>query len=229
MRYLPTKRTFRIVLALVRWRRSSLAETDASDLASAHCYRVLENIGVQSVVITELKFRDVQRQVLPADLVEAAHNPALQQRPEAINGLRVHHAVNVLLLGMADEAVREVTFEVPIAGMFIGNEEANVIGDGLPNKPVQGSGISIVDDSRDHVTLALDRADNDKLASNAGSGVFLVPMTVFGCCLRHRSRQLRQSRPAWFRARRARRGFCGTWNARCRSSRSPSSAEFGAR
>ena len=42
-----------------RWRRLSLAETDASDLASAACYRRAENIRVPAVVVAELKLRDV--------------------------------------------------------------------------------------------------------------------------------------------------------------------------
>ena len=34
-----------------------------------------ENIGIEPVVIAELKFSDVQRQILFADLVIAAHDP----------------------------------------------------------------------------------------------------------------------------------------------------------
>jgi hypothetical protein len=34
----------------VRWRRSQLAETDASDRASAACYRRLEHLGIRSFV-----------------------------------------------------------------------------------------------------------------------------------------------------------------------------------
>ena len=52
----------------VRWHHSSLAETDASDRASAACYRSPEDIGVVSIVIAELKFRDIERQILAADL-----------------------------------------------------------------------------------------------------------------------------------------------------------------
>jgi hypothetical protein len=43
-----------------RWRRSSLAETDAGDLVSAACYRRPEHIGIAAVVIPELKFGNVQ-------------------------------------------------------------------------------------------------------------------------------------------------------------------------
>ena len=49
-----------------RWQRSQLAETVASDRVSAACYRRSENIDVLAVVVAELKFRDVQRQIFAA-------------------------------------------------------------------------------------------------------------------------------------------------------------------
>lgn len=72
-----------------RWRRLSLAETDASDLASACCYRGPEDIGIVPVVVTELKLRDVQRHVFAADPVECADHAALEDAPEAFNRIGV--------------------------------------------------------------------------------------------------------------------------------------------
>jgi hypothetical protein len=51
-----------------RWYRSQLAETDASDHASAACYRFREDFGIVAVVILELKLRDVQRHILALTL-----------------------------------------------------------------------------------------------------------------------------------------------------------------
>jgi len=59
-----------------RWQRSQLAETLASDRVSAGS----ENIDVLAVVVAELKFRDVQRQIFAAYLVIGADNAALGQR-----------------------------------------------------------------------------------------------------------------------------------------------------
>jgi hypothetical protein len=59
-----------------------------------------EDIGVLPVVIPELKLGDVQMQILFADLVESPDDPALQDRPEAFNGLSVDCAVNVLVRPM---------------------------------------------------------------------------------------------------------------------------------
>jgi len=110
--------------------------------------------------------------------VETAHDAALEQRPEAINRLGVNHAVNILLLGMTDETVREIVLELPIARMLISRDQADIFGDRLPNEAVQGLGIRIVDDAGDDVAFALDRADHDELASNASSGLLLIPMPI---------------------------------------------------
>lgn len=41
-----------------------------------------ENVRVRAVVVAELKLRDIQREIFAADLVVAAHDPALKDRPE---------------------------------------------------------------------------------------------------------------------------------------------------
>src|SRR5947209_7838209 len=84
--------------APVRWRSLSLAETGASVCVSACCYRGSENVGVMPVVVAELKFRDVQRQIFFADFVERTDDPAFEDRPEAFNGLRVDRADNVFAM-----------------------------------------------------------------------------------------------------------------------------------
>src|SRR5665213_651698 len=103
-----------------RWHRFRLAETDASDHASAACYRRTKNIGVIPVVVAELKLRNVQRKILFADLVERAHDSPLKQRPEAINRLRVDGTKNVFTRAVADNAMRILLADVVIAAVVIG-------------------------------------------------------------------------------------------------------------
>jgi hypothetical protein len=55
-----------------------------SSCASAPRYGGSEDVGIIPIVVSELEFRDVQRQIFPADLVERAHDAALQERPEAV-------------------------------------------------------------------------------------------------------------------------------------------------
>ena len=66
-----------------------------------------ENVRVVPIVIAELKLRDVQRQILVADLVERADDAALEDRPEAFNRVRVDRADDVLLVAVIDDAVRD--------------------------------------------------------------------------------------------------------------------------
>ena len=47
--------------------------------------RCSENIFIKPIIIAELKFRDVQREIFLADFVERADHTALNQRPEAFD------------------------------------------------------------------------------------------------------------------------------------------------
>ena len=70
--------------------------------SSASLNRRSENVVVEAVVISELKFRDVQRQIFGADLVIAADDAALEDRPEAFNRVGVDRADNVLPRAVID-------------------------------------------------------------------------------------------------------------------------------
>ena len=48
--------------------------------ASATCYGCAENVGIVPIVVLELEFGDVQREVFAADLVEATHD----QKPSIV-------------------------------------------------------------------------------------------------------------------------------------------------
>ena len=54
------------------------------------------------VVILELRFRDVERQVLAANLMIAANDAALDERPEALNRVRVDRANNPQFIAKSD-------------------------------------------------------------------------------------------------------------------------------
>src|SRR5665213_64049 len=91
---------------LVFWDRSPVSEAIASSCASASSYRHSEDVGVVAVVIFELTFRDVERQVFLTDLVVRADNRPLEDRPEALNRLSMHRADNVLAAHVLHRAVR---------------------------------------------------------------------------------------------------------------------------
>src|SRR5437879_4419514 len=120
-----------------RWRRSSLAETVAGDRASAACYRCAENIDVLAVVVSELKFRDVQRQIFAADLVTGANNAALEDAPEPFNRVGVNGTNHIVLAALANDLVRIGAAQQPVAGMFVGREQGDLVRHGLMHKAVK--------------------------------------------------------------------------------------------
>jgi len=67
-----------------RWRRFRSTEAPASrcDSASGPRYRLAKDIGIVAVVVTELKFGKVERQIFLAYVVVGADDAALEQRPE---------------------------------------------------------------------------------------------------------------------------------------------------
>jgi hypothetical protein len=68
-----------ILTASVCRRLCRLAETVTGVCASATCYSGSEYVGVIAIVMPELKFRNVERQIFAADLVERADNAAARQ------------------------------------------------------------------------------------------------------------------------------------------------------
>lgn len=58
-------------------------------LLTARRKQVTEHFGVLAVVVAVRELVQVQRQVVLADVVIAAHDATLQQRPEAVNGAGV--------------------------------------------------------------------------------------------------------------------------------------------
>ena len=95
--------TATIPIEYARWRRSQIAERFASNCLSAPCYRFTEYVGFLAIVKAELKLRKVQRQILLANAVIAAHDSTLEQRPERFDGISMHDAAHVLVLSMPDE------------------------------------------------------------------------------------------------------------------------------
>lgn len=95
--------------------------------ASAPCYRGAKDVSVSTVIVTELKFRDVERHVFAACLVERAYTP-LEDRPEAFNRVRVNGADDVLTGAMVDGPVLEFLTEAAILPALIGRDQADLVG-----------------------------------------------------------------------------------------------------
>src|SRR5437870_4618030 len=68
------------------------AEAAAASDASAGCYGQPEHVVVLAVVEPKHEFVQVERQILARYVVIGAENPALQQRPESFDTIRVNGA-----------------------------------------------------------------------------------------------------------------------------------------
>src|ERR1700730_15568986 len=99
-----------------------------------------KNIIVEPIVVSELKLRDVQRQILGTDLVERADDTALEDAPEAFNRLSMDGTNNVLPLGVIDGPVREFYAKMLVTSPTVGAEQANLVRHGLVNERLQRDG-----------------------------------------------------------------------------------------
>ena len=166
-----------------RWHHFRLTETDASDHASAACYRLPENIGVMPIIVTELELRDVERHVFLADLVECADNAALNQRPKALDCLSVNRADDIFASGVVNRLVRIFLTQMLVSDPLIGAKQADLVRDCLSNKAFQGCGLDVLNDAGDNVASALGGTDHNSFAAAASSATAvtaLVLVPIFG-------------------------------------------------
>ena len=169
-----------IVPLSVRWHRFRLAETDASDHASAACYRRPEHIGIKAVVVAELKFRDVQRHILGRHFVKSAHYAALKQRPETLNRVGVNGTDNVLVFAVVNHFVRKRSRQIDIAGPRIRSEQTYLVGNGFPDKLGYAGAINVFQDASDNIALTLYGSDHWRfIGGNAALTASLIPVAIF--------------------------------------------------
>lgn len=156
--------------------REEFREAPVVFLASFDC--LAENVCIIAIVIPELKFRDVKRQIFLADFVIAANDAALEDRPEALNRLSVNRADDILPACMVYSGVRIFFIEMLIADPLIGAEQTYPIRDRFVNEASKRLGANIGDDASNHVSFALHCADDDCF-SGASGPTFTAPAFVF--------------------------------------------------
>ena len=120
---------------------------------SASPNRLAEDVVILPVVVSELEFRNVERQVFSAHLVERAHDAALDERPETINGLSVDGADNVLADSVVNSRVREFPGQLPVAVELVCAKQADFGRDGLADEIGEGRSANILNDASDDIAL----------------------------------------------------------------------------
>ena len=154
------------------------AEAVASGATSASCYDAPEYIFVFAVIVTERELRNIQRQILFAELVIAAHDSAFQQRPEAFDVIRVNIPAHVFMRLVVYVLMRESLREFLIARAFVCGNQIDFIRYGLAHELRQSFSRSIVDNLASDVALAGDRTDDGGFVQWATSALFLAPMAI---------------------------------------------------
>lgn len=92
------------------------------DLASAD--RHSENVIIEAIIVPKLELRNVKMQVLFADVVESADDPALDDRPKALDRVGVNCTDDILLCGMVNGGVRISLFaQAVITNPLVGAEQ----------------------------------------------------------------------------------------------------------
>jgi hypothetical protein len=138
--------------------------------------RRAKNVGIEAVVIAELKLRDIQRHVFRADFMERANHAALEDGPEAFNRVCVDRTNNVLAPAMIDRAVRKFIQIIAINRSLIGCQQTDLIRNCFVHKLDHALRIDTLDNASNHIALATDCA-NDRSFSAKVSLLF-VPMPI---------------------------------------------------
>src|SRR5580698_6613463 len=123
-----------------------------------------ENVGIETVVVPELKFRDVEREVFLTDFVIAAHDATLNQGPKTLNRVGVDRADNMLAFTVIDDAVIEIPLKSFVGGEGVGAEQTNASRDRFLDEGLQGHAAGRIDDAGDDVAFAADRTDDRDFA-----------------------------------------------------------------
>jgi hypothetical protein len=147
------------------------------EVVSASANRCAEDVRISAIVIPELKLGDVQRYIFDAYFMERADHAALEDGPEALDGVDVNRADDVLALIVIDRGMWILVIEIAVAAPSVRCEQADLVRHDLIDEGERGlSGYSFQNAS-DDITLALYSANDWRLASDR-IVLALIPMAI---------------------------------------------------
>src|SRR5579863_3100210 len=143
------------------WRHSaSFAETVASFSVSASSYCFSKHIFVVAVVVPELKFREIQRQISTADAMIGTNDAALQQRPEGIKVLSMNESSDVLPFGVLHGVMRIYAMQALVARELIGSHQRYSVAHRLVYERLKCIAAEILDYPANDTPLAANSSDH---------------------------------------------------------------------
>jgi hypothetical protein len=137
--------------------------------------RCSEHVGIEPVIISELKLRDVQRHVFGARFVERADDAALEDRPKALNRVGVNSTNNILMSVVIDRTVRVFSQIIAVSGPSVGCQQTDFVRDGLAHKIEYILRRDLIQNAGNHIAFALHRADDRCLLIVVS---LFIPMSV---------------------------------------------------
>jgi hypothetical protein len=158
--------------------RYPLANDAAHHLVSA--LRIL-NTERDPFVVAEVEFAQIPLQVLLADVVVRARDPALEDREVAFDGVRVSLTANVFLGTVVYDLMPEVAVHVSVLARVIGNQQRLFVEMGNENRAQRGGG-NARQVHRPHRTFALDDGEHGFFAVRAANhlaAILAVPVPLF--------------------------------------------------
>ena len=130
--------------------------------------RVGEDARVAPVVEPPLQFFEVAVDVLQADLVERPDDRPFEQRPDALDAVRVQVPDDPLLRGVVDRLVpRVVVRDAHVALEFVGVNGLGLVPDGLSDESVERVPAHVRDTLEAHLATTLDGSRNVDLVGAA--------------------------------------------------------------
>jgi hypothetical protein len=145
---------------------------------SASFDRLSKDIRILPIVVAELELGNIERHVFGAHLVESAHHPALEDRPEALDRVRVNGAHNVLAFGVVNGRVRKILAKVLVTNQLIGAEQAYFVRYGFAHEGFKCTGFEVFDNAGDDIAFAADGADDGRLAGADAASPAALPALV---------------------------------------------------
>jgi len=164
--------------------KAEYAAVFGSSGVSASCYGRPEDIGIQPVVVLELRFSDVERQVLRANPMMRADDGPLNETPETLNRIRVNSTDNVLAGAVIDHLmVGELAADIAVSLPRIGAKQAHLVGNALAQKAVDRRAVQTLHNARHDIALTLHGTDDGDLAGRTSArpaaGAIAITALVF--------------------------------------------------
>jgi hypothetical protein len=129
--------------------------------------------------MAKLKFVQVKRKVLLADVVIGADDAALKQTPEILDIVGMDFAAHIFARPMSDSfMLKSVQLQIAVTAMLIGSDQINFLADGLTNEAIERARIGILNHLADHVAFSRNSSDHRSLTAHAGNVLLFVPMAV---------------------------------------------------